>query len=174
MKSMSIAIFSALLGSTLSLAVVGHAQSSKTPSAVAFVSASRILTESTHGRSETGRMQAFQQRTTTDIRSKQQALDATRQQLAAATDAAARQQLQQKEQQQRTELERSSVQAQTDLQSLQREINLDLQQRVKSALDELMKTQSYQMVVNSDTSVMWGEPELDLTAAVVGRMNGQQ
>ena len=174
MKSIFIAAAGALMGSALSLAVVGHAQSAKTPSAVAFVSASRILNESAHGRSEMGRVQAATQRANADIRNKQQALETTRQQIAAATDNAARMPLQQKEQQQRTELERATQQAQTELQNLQREINTDLQQRVKSTLDDLMKTQGYQAVLNSDAGLMWSAPELDLTSAVVGRLNGQQ
>lgn len=174
MKSFFIAITSALVGSLLSLTVIGQAQTAKTPSAVAYVSPSRILSESTHGRSEAARIQSAQQQRATDLRAKQQALDATRQQLATVTEAAARTQLEQKEQQERTDLERATQQAQTDLQTLQREVNVDLQQRLKAALDDLMKTQSYQLILNSDVSVIWSQPELDLTPAVVGRMNGQQ
>ena len=120
-----------------------------------------------------GRIQSLQQQRTADLRAKQQALEAVRQQLTTATDSAARLELQQKEFQQRTELERDSLKAQTDLQTLQREVNVDLQSRVKTILDDLMKTQNYQIVLNADTSVMWALPEVDLTAAVVGRMNGQ-
>jgi Skp family chaperone for outer membrane proteins len=174
MKSMLTALIGVLIGSILSLAVVGHAQSSKTPSALAFVSANRILNETAHGRSQLGRIQGAQQRANTDLRNKQQALETTRQQLAAATDNAAKLTLQQKEQQQRSELERATQQAQTDLQNMQREINTDLQQRLKATLDDLMKTQGYQVVMNSDTNLFWSAPELDLTSAVVGRMNGQQ
>jgi Skp family chaperone for outer membrane proteins len=174
MKFMLIAIIGAVLGSTLSLTVVGQAQSSKAPSAVAFISANRILNESTQGRSQLGRIQSLQQRLNADLRTKQQALEETRQQLGAATDNTAKLTLQQKEQQQRTELERTTQQAQVDLQNLQRGVNADLQQRVKVTLDELMKTQAYQAVLNSDVNMMWSTPELDLTSAVVGRMNRQQ
>jgi Skp family chaperone for outer membrane proteins len=174
MKALLVAIPAAVLGSALSLTLVGQAQNTKTPSAVAYVSANRLLTESIHGRSEAARLQTLQQQKTTELRAKQQALDTTRQQLAQAADAAARSTLQEKEIQQRTDLERSSTQAQTDFQTLQREINTDLQRRLKTVLDELMKSQNYQMVLNSDTSVVWSAPELDLTTAVVGRMNGQQ
>jgi len=173
MKLLLVAFGGAVVGSMLSISIVGQAQSSKTPSAVAFVSANRIFTETQHGRSQVGRIQALQQQTNTDLRAKQQALDATRQQFATATEPAARAQLQQKEVQQRTEFERATIQAQTDLTSLQREVNTDLQQRVRTALDDLMKTQNYQLIVNSDTTVLWSVPELDLTSAVVARMNGQ-
>src|SRR5262249_14955385 len=157
----------------LSFAVVGHAQSAKTPSALAFVSATRLFAETAHGRSEAARLQAMQQQRVLDLRTKQQALDATRQALAASTDAAARTTLQQKEIEQRTDLERATQQAQTDYQALQRQINTDFEQRLKSTLDDLMKTQTYQLVLNSDNGVVWAAPELDLTSAVVTRMNGQ-
>src|SRR5262245_45200066 len=123
MKSIFIAAAGALMGSALSMAVVGHAQASKTPSAVAFVSANRILQESAHGRSEMGRLQALQQRANADLRTKQQALEATRQEIGSATDNATKLTLQQKEQQQTAELARTSQQAQVDFQNLQREIN---------------------------------------------------
>src|SRR5262245_9080929 len=143
MKSMLTALIGVLAGSIVSFAIVGHAQSSKTPSAVAFVSPNRILNETAHGRSELGRIQAAQQRANADLRSKQQALEATRQQLSASSDNAARLSLQQKEQQQRAELERATQQAAAELQNMQREINNDLNQRVKAALEDLMKTQAY-------------------------------
>ena len=42
MKALLVAIPAAVLGSVLSLTLVGQAQSTKTPSAVAYVSASRV------------------------------------------------------------------------------------------------------------------------------------
>ncbi len=173
MKSFFVALPAAVLGSVLSLTLVGQAQPAKTPSAVAYVSATRILTESTYGRSEATRLQTMQQQRTTDLRAKSQALEATRQQLATTVDAAARPALQQKEQQQRVELERGTAQFTTDFQALQREINGEMQRRVRAVLEELMKTQSYQLVLNQDTAVMWAMPENDVTSAVVGRMNAQ-
>ncbi len=173
MKSWLLAIPSALVASILSITLVGQAQPAKAPSAVAYVNANRVLAESIHGRAELGRLQALQQQKQTELRAKQQTLETTRQQLAQAADAAARTQLQQQEIQQRTDFERSTQQAQVDLQNLQREVNTDMQQRVRAALDEIMKTQTYQLVLNGDTSVMWAAPDLDLTSAVVGRLNGK-
>jgi len=173
MKAWLIAGIAGIFGSMSSLVLVGHAQSSKAPATVAYVSATRIFTESIHGRSEGARIQTLQQQRTADLRVKQQALDATRQELASANDAAAKSALQQKEIQQRTELERATQQATADVQALQREVNQDLLRRVKTALDDLMKTQNYQLVLNSDNTVLWSAPELDLTNALIGRLNGQ-
>jgi len=173
LKPWLVALASAVMGSVLSISLVGQAQPNRPPSAVAYVNPNRVLNESAHGRSEISRLQALQQRKNTELRTKQQTLEATRTQLAQATDPAARTRLQQQEQEQRTDLERSSQAAQTELQALQREINVGMVQRVKTALDEIMKTQPYQLVLNGDTSVIWSAGEVDLTAAVVGRLNGQ-
>lgn len=173
LKPWFFALASAVMGSVLSLTLVGQAQPNRLPSAVAYVNPNRVLNESVHGRSEFSRVQALQQRKNTELRTKQQALEATRTQLPQAADAAARARLQQQEQEQRTDLERSTQAAQAELQALQREINTDMAQRVKSVLDELMKTQPYQLVLNGDASVIWSAGEVDLTAAVVARLNGQ-
>jgi Skp family chaperone for outer membrane proteins len=173
MKTFLTTTAAAIVGSLFSLTLVGQAQPAKTPSAVAYVSTSRVLSESVAGRAAASRMQTMQTQRTTELRTKQQALETTRQQITTAADGTARQALQQKEIQERTDFERSTAQLQVDLQTLQREINADLLRRVKAALDELMKNQPYQVVLNNDSSVLWGVPELDMTNAVVGRMNAQ-
>jgi Skp family chaperone for outer membrane proteins len=173
MKSLLIAVTAALMGSTLSFALVGHAQSARTPASIAFVSASHVLTDTAAGRSEASRLQTMQQQRARDLMAKQQALIATRQELASSSDATARIALQQKETQQRTELEQATQQAQIEYQNLQRQINVALQQQLKAVLDDLMKTQNYQLVLNSDTALLWSVPDLDLTPAVVAKMNAQ-
>src|SRR5262245_26858961 len=135
MKTFIVAVAAAIVGSIFSLTLVGQAQPVKTPSAVAFVSTARVLAESTIGRASASRMQTTQTQRTADLRTKQQALESTRQQIAASADGPARQALLQKEIQERTDFERSTAQFQVDLQSLQREINADLLRRVKAALD---------------------------------------
>lgn len=173
MKTILLTVSAAVLGALASVSLVGQAQTGKTPSAVAYVSPSRILAESVHGRGEMARLQTLQQQRTNDIRTKQQAMQTTRQQMTAAPDGPARAELLQKESQQRAELEQLAQQAQVELQTMQREINQELQRRVKAVLDDLMVAQSYQMVVNGEASVMWANPELDLTTAVIRRLNGQ-
>lgn len=174
MKTIVTSLVSAILGAAISLTLVGQAQVNKTPSAVAYVSSNRIFTESVHGRSEGARLQSAQQQRTNELRAKQQSLETTRKDLATSPEGPSRSELQQKELQQRTDLERSTQQAQLELQNLQREVNGELQRRVRAILDDLMKTQSYQLVLNAEASVLWSAPELDLTAAVIARMNGQQ
>ena len=173
MKAVLTALASGIVGAVVSGTMVAQAQPAKTPSAAAYISSNRLFTESTQGRAEATRIQNLQRQRATELRAKAQTLEATRQQLAAATDPGARTQLQQQELQQRADLERSTQQAQLEMQNLQREVDADLRRRVRAALDEMMKTQSYQLVINSDAAVMWASPELDLTSAVIARMNGQ-
>jgi outer membrane protein len=173
-KTSFIAVVSAVIGSILSLTLVGQAQPARTPSAVAYISGNRIAQESAWGRGETSKLQTFQQQKLSELRTKQQTLEATRQQMAQATDPAARMQLLQQEQQQRTDFERSQQQAQVEIQTLQRQMNANVLQRVKTTLDDLMKTQTYQLVLNGDTCTVWSTPEVDLTSAVVARFNAQQ
>ena len=143
------------------------------PSRIALVSGQRILAESPETKGEVARLQLLQQQKATELRSKQQALEATRQQLAQAGADAARIPLQQQEQQQRTDLERATVQAQSDLQTLQRQLQTDLQTKVKAVVDDLVKGQDFQVVLNGDTAVIWAAPGVDLTSAVIERLNAK-
>ena len=140
---------------------------------IAFVSAQRILAESSHGKADVARMQALQQQKTTEIRTKQQALEATRQQLAQAADSGARDRLQQQEQQQRTDLERAAAQAQSEIQALQRQVQNDLQTRVRPVVEDAAKSENVQIVLNGDTAVVWAAPGLDLTKVVIDRLDAK-
>lgn len=173
MKTWLLTISAAIFGGVVSASLVGQAQAERTPSAVAYINVGRLMAETSHGRGEAARLQTLQQQRSTDLRNRQAGLETLRQQIASTTDSAARAPLAQKEAQQRTEFERAVQQAALDLQSLQREVNTDMQRRTRTILDELMKTQPYQLVLNADAALLWSTPELDLTNSVISRMNGQ-
>jgi Skp family chaperone for outer membrane proteins len=139
--------------------------------AVAYVSAQRILAEANDAKAEVAKVQTLQQQKSAELRAKQQALDTLRQQLAQATDVSVRVELQQQELQQRTDLDRASAQAQADLQALQRQAQNEVQVRVKSVLNDLSKGEKFQIVLNSDTAIVWAAPGVDLTTAVIERLN---
>ncbi len=138
---------------------------------VRYVVSQRILAETTDGKAEIARFQAAQQEKAAQLRVKQQAMEATRVQLAQAPDAAERTRLEKLELQQRTELERATAQAQGEMQALQRQMQSVVQTRVKAALDEVLKGQDVQLVLNFETTVVWSAPGSDITTAVVERMN---
>jgi outer membrane protein len=143
---------------------------SRGPTRVAFVSAQRILTESPEARAEVARFQAAQQAKTGDIRIRQQALEATRRKLAAATSPAERATLEKQEREQREGLERAAAQAQTDLQASQRQVQAELHARIRPVVEELAQREGVDLVLNADTAIVWGPTRLDLTAAVLDRL----
>ena len=74
---------------------------------------------------------------------------------------------------QRTHLERATAQAQLELQNLQRQVQAEFQGRLKGVLDELVKGQGVQLVLNADQAVLWSAPGMELTNSVIERLNSQ-
>jgi Skp family chaperone for outer membrane proteins len=170
MKIVMGAIAAVMLPVVFSQTLVRLPLTSRAP-AIAFINTQRILTESADARHELARFQAVRQQKGSELRTKQQALESTRQELAKTSDPAKRVQLQQQEQQQRTELERAMTSAQTDLLASQRQLQTELRTMLKPVLDDLLKGTDTQLVLNADTSVVWAAPGLDLSSAVIQRLN---
>lgn len=152
-------------------AAIAYLHAANQTSPIAYVSVQRVLSESTAAKADAAHLLAMQQQKAQELRQKQQALEATQQQLGGAAGVFRGQQLRQQAQQQRADLERATAQAQSDLQSLQRQLQTDFRRRLKSALDDLVKRQGVQLVLNEDTAVVWTAPGSDLTAAVIERLN---
>jgi Skp family chaperone for outer membrane proteins len=144
---------------------------SRAATRVAFVSGQRVLNESVPGKAEAARLQALQQRKATEVQALQQAIEATRQELTRATDDAGRVRLLQQEQTQRAAVERAAIQAQQEIQALQRQLQTGLQTRAKAIISELVKGRDIQLVLEGDTSVVWADPSADLTSEVLQRLN---
>ena len=157
------------------LLAVGVTQQRPAPPAghVAFVSSQRISSETTDGKAGVARLQAAQRDRAADVRTKQQALETTRQQMTLAADDAARVRLRAEEQRQRTELERAAAQSQADLQAMQRQISAEVATKVKAAVEEVVKGTGVQVVLNGETTIVWSTTGLDLTSQVVENMNAQ-
>ncbi|MFN8065234.1 MAG: OmpH family outer membrane protein [Vicinamibacterales bacterium] len=169
-------VFLAAIPAAAILAFVAFSAEGQTPQTqagtkVAYVSTQRVLNEVASARTELGRVQALQQQKANEIRTKQQAVDATRLQMANATDADTRSRLAKQEAEQRADFERTNQQAQADLQRLQREIQAELQARVRQAMEQLSKEQGFQVVLNADTALVWAAPGLDVTGLLIERMN---
>ncbi|MBK5296216.1 MAG: OmpH family outer membrane protein [Vicinamibacteria bacterium] len=143
------------------------------PGPVAYVSSQRISNETADGKAGVARLQTLQRERAADVRTRQQALETTRQQMTLAKDDAARVRLRAQEQQQRTELERTAAQSQADFLSLQRQVSAEVATKVKAAVQEVVKGTEVHLVLNGESSVVWAAPGLDLTSAVIERMNAQ-
>jgi Skp family chaperone for outer membrane proteins len=169
MKTALIAVPIALAAGFFSSAVQG--QGARAQASIGYVSAQRIFAEATDAKTQISAWQAQQQQRGAELRPRQQALEAIRQQLARTTDAAERTELQKKEQQQKADLDQATAQAQSDLQAVQRQIQNDIQMRVRGILADLSKGENFQIVLNSDTTLVWAVPGMDLTDAVITRLN---
>jgi len=141
------------------------------PGAVAYVSTQRIGKETAQGKATMARVQAAQQAHNTAIKARQDALEATRRQLAGTTAADSRARLQAQGQQQTLELQSTLVKAQTEQQELARQATADLLKAVQSAVADVVKDRQVQVVLNSENAVIWASPSIDLTDAVIARMN---
>lgn len=153
---------------------VHEAQSPRVPkgAVAAFISSHRISSESPQGRAGGDRVQAMQAEKAMELRKRQDALEATQAELAAATGER-KSELQRQEQRQRAELQQASVQAQAALQALQREISLEIQGAVKGVLEDLLKESDVQFVLQLENTVVWSAPDLDLTTAVLEGMRAR-
>jgi Skp family chaperone for outer membrane proteins len=138
---------------------------------VVYLNGPRLLNEVPAARAEIVRLNAFQQQKNGELRTKQQEIDATRQQFTTAPDPETRTKLLKQEQDQRADLERATQQSQADVQRLQRDIQNELQARVRAAIQELAKTQNIKLVLTAETSVVWGAPGMDVTNLLIEKLN---
>ena len=147
----------------------GQAPPARAVPRVAYVSLQRIVSESPRWKAQFDQVPAMQKQKAAEIRAKQQSLETTRQGLV-TTDGNERVKLQDQERRQRAEVEREALQAQNDIQSLQRRLNADLQKNVKAVVDQLIQGRSVDVVL-TDSAIVWAAPGADLTAEVIERLN---
>ena len=170
---MKTALTSLAVGALVTAVVAGQAPTTRPSLPVGYVNIQRVMAESAAGKTELARVQTLQQQRANELRTRQQTLEGIRSQLAQASESAARVKLQQQELQQRTDLERATVQAQQELQNLQRKVVSDFQIRVRGIVEELVKGQGLQLVLNGEQAVIWSAPGADLTNSVIERLNSQ-
>ncbi len=169
-------VFLASLPAALVLAFVafkaeGQTQPPTRVPGVVYVSSNRVLNEAIPARTELGRIQTLQQQKNNEIRTKQQTVDGLRVQMAQASDADTRGRLAKQELEARADFERTQQQAQADLQRLQREAQAEVQRIVRDAIVEMTKGQDIRLVLNQDSSVVWAAPGMDITTALIDKLN---
>ena len=138
---------------------------------IGYVSMQRVLSDATEAKAAAERLKTTQQQKSGELRAKQQALAETKRQLGEPAGMFQGKRLREQEERQRTELEQATAQAQVDIQTLQAQVQGELRTRLKSVLEDLAKRHSLEIVLNQDTSVLWAAPALDLTSAVIERLN---
>jgi Skp family chaperone for outer membrane proteins len=137
---------------------------------VAYVSTQRVATESVEGKAALAKIRALQEEKTADLRKLQEALTAAQSQLTAADDAQAKA-LALEVEQQRADLQKATAEAQAEVQTLQRDLSSALTAKMRVVLDDLLKGTDVQLVLQSESAVVWGVPGADLTNAVIERLD---
>jgi Skp family chaperone for outer membrane proteins len=171
-KTIPIVVLGLLL-SALSATAARRVQAPHGALRIGYVSLQRILKESSTGQADSARLEAARQDRVKDMRAKQQALEATRLQLARArgVDPAATARLSRLEDEQAKDLDRAAADAQQALQALQHRLQDDVRSRLTAAVDEVAKRRSIQMVLNEDNGVLWAAQGADLTDDVLAKLS---
>jgi Skp family chaperone for outer membrane proteins len=127
------------------------------PPRVVTLSLQRLATESTEGRAANQRLQSLAQKMAGDLAAKQKEL----QQQTTGTVA-----------ERQAELQRIGQQSQADFANTQRQLQTELRAKLNPLVAEIAGQHGVELVLNSDTAVVWSAPSLDITAEVLSRMNG--
>jgi Skp family chaperone for outer membrane proteins len=168
MRTAHVGISLLTLGSALAVSASPQTPATGT---VAHINSKRISVDSLPGKAWQERLRAAQRREANDLKALQQKLEATREKLALSTDESARAGLVQQEELERAELASATREAQTTMQKLQSQMNAELGAKVRAEIADIVKGTSIQVVLDSETSVVWSVPDLDLTGAVIERLD---
>ena len=170
MKAFSLALFAV----GILAPVVEHVVAQPRVPPIAYVSLQRISAESIEGKAAVKRLEATGQTRAQDLRAKQKALETTRMALAnsgGVFQGSKRTELKAQEERQAQELQKATQAAQTELQDIQREVQVKVRQELNVILSDIAKQKSLQLVLNQDTSVVWAPPGGDITREVIDRLN---
>jgi len=141
---------------------------------IGIISLQKIGNESPQAKDAAKRLETLRQAKAKEVGAKQQALEATRLQIANAGGifrASKRAALVAEATRQEAELQRTTQQAQIDFQNLQREVQADLRREIGDIVTEIAKRRGMQFVLNEETSVVLAPTGSNLTAEVLERLN---
>jgi Skp family chaperone for outer membrane proteins len=144
---------------------------------IAYLSAQRILSESTEAKAGNARLETLRQKKATELAAKQKTLEVTHLQLVQVGglfSASKRARFQAEEERQRADLKRATEQAQADFQALQRQIQAELKKHLSAVLAAFAKDRRLRLVLNADTAVIWAAPGTDITAEVLAKLNAKE
>jgi len=141
---------------------------------IGFVSMSKISTQSTEAKAAAAELEKLRKEKSDEVAAKQKAVNDVHLQLVNAGgffQGTKRARLQQEESKQRAELQQLTQQAQSDLQNRERQLQATFSQKIGGILNDLARQRGLQIVLNSDTAVVWALAGEDLTAEIVSRLN---
>jgi Skp family chaperone for outer membrane proteins len=155
-------------------AVPEQPQSRLTVMRLGSFSPQRAFSESAEGKAGLAQLTALQQKRAREIAEKNDALRAQEQALQASLTVlaeGARNQKTRELEKFRLDVERFIQDAQTEVTGARRDMESSFVARLRPAVERVAKEQGLQMIVNLDeTSLVWADPVLDITAEVVKQL----
>jgi outer membrane protein len=170
-------MYCGVLGLIAAMAWVATGVKAATGGDIAYVSAQRILSESTEAKAANTRLETARRTKGAELAAKQQALEATHLQLVQLGgffNASKRARVQAEEERLRADLKRSTEQAQGDFQALQRQAQADIIKDLNAVVATFAKDRRLRLVLNADNAVIWAAPGTDMTAEVLAKLNAKE
>jgi Skp family chaperone for outer membrane proteins len=172
--SFVILLLSLALAPAAVLAVQSRPAPPRPAAPIAFVSVQRILSEATAAKTASKRLEELRKAKAEEVASKKKALDETRLALANAGGlfgGSKRAELTATEQRQEADLKQATDDAQKAFVDLQRTLQSDIRNDLSRVLDQLGREQPIQLILNTDTAVVWSRTGSDITTEVLERLN---
>jgi outer membrane protein len=142
---------------------------------VAYVVLQRIANESADGRVATTRIQALQQKKAAELTEKSKQLTSMQQKLekeGSVMNASAAAELQKNIEKLNVEVQRSTQDAQAEVQELQQQLQQEFQQRLEPVLSQVATEMGLQFVFNGpDAGLVWADSALDISGEVIKKLD---
>ena len=160
---------------SLVIPVAADAQTPTIADRLAYFSAQRAFAASPDGKLAQAKLEALQAERAREITSRNaqlEKLQVTLQQSAAVLTDAARRLREQEIERFQVDLDRFIQDAQAEFAGVQRDVETAFLAKLRPALDGVARERGLLLVLNEDAGLIaWAEPSLDITAAVVARIN---
>lgn len=142
---------------------------------IAYVVLQRIANESGDGKQATARIQALQQKKTSELNEKNKQLQGLQQKLekeGSVMSAAAQGDVQKQVERLQVDIQRGTQDAQAEIQELQAQLQQDFTRRVEPILAQVGQEKGLHFIFNGpDSGLVWADGGLDITADVIKKLD---
>ena len=162
--------------SVIVLASVAAAEKRDPPARLAYVSVQRVAGQSAAAVAASKSIQQFREERTREITEKRRAVEAVRlriAQLGGVFQASKRAEARQEEARALADLQRLETDAQTRLQTMQRDATAEFQRDLMAVIGDLARQRGTDVVLNQDTAVIWAHSGMDWTDDVGRAVNAR-
>jgi Skp family chaperone for outer membrane proteins len=141
----------------------------------AYVNLQAVAANSNEGKAAAARIKEFQDQKVSELNNRNKALQAAQQKLeqgGSVMSDAARAQLQTEIERQQRDIQRFSEDAQQDAQNFSQQVQEDFNRKLNPIVDKVAREKKVHFVFSAgDSGLIWADPSMDLTAAVVETFN---